>query len=519
MREDVKQKIAQTNIEKYGVPNPLQNEEINNKRKQTNLNRYGTEHIGQVEEFKEKGKKTSLERYGHEFAIQSSKILAKMIRTNLKKYGVISPSMLEEIKEKAKKTSYQRYGVEYPSQNEDIKSKIKTSTMKNHGVESPLQNLEIKKKQEETMFERHGAQHALQVPEFMGKYKKTLVENYGVETPLKNKDIKEKYKQTSIERYGKEHPLSSEFVRDKIEQTNMERYGVPNPLLLPQNRIYGKTQKEIQEYLNSFGFNFESCYSIVENKEIDMFEKTLKIGIEYCGLYWHNELSPEPRTRSYHFHKFKTCEDKGIRLITLFEDEWMNRQSQCKNYIKSILNKNEIKVFARKCEIKEVSKQEFQQFCADYHIQGKNKLALVCYGLFYNNELVGGMSFGKHHRDNAQLTLDRLCFKDNTTVIGGASKLFSACVKWAEKNGYDKVISWSDNRWSIGSVYKKLGFSIEKEGPPDYSYVDLTKRNVRKSKQSQKKKDQDKKTEKQICLEKGLVRIWDCGKKKWSYKI
>jgi hypothetical protein len=49
--------------------------------------------------------------------------------------------------------------------------------------------------------------------------------------------------------------------------------------------------------------------------------------------------------------------------------------------------------------------------------------------------------------------------------------------------------------------------------------TDLTKRNVRKSKQSQKKKDQDKKTEKQICLEKGLVRIWDCGKKKWSYKI
>lgn len=519
MREDVKQKIVQTNIEKYGVPNPLKNEEINNKRKQTNLEKYGTEHTGQVEEFKQKGKETSLEKYGYEYAIQSPIILEKMIRANLKKYGVLSPSMLEEIKEKAKKTCLEKFGTEYPSQSDEIKEKIKNTILKNHGVENALQNPDIKNKQISTMLEKYGHEHALQVGEFKEKFKKTMVEKYGDEAPLQNEEIKEKYKLTSQEKYGTNHPLESEIVRQKIKSTNIEKYGVPCVLLLPENRKYGKTQKEIQEFLNNFGFDFNSNYDIIKNQEIDLYDEQIKIGFEYCGLYWHNELSPQPRTRTYHYNKYKTCKDKGIRLITIFEDEWLHRNAQCKNFIKSILNKNEIKIFARKCQIKQIEKQEFQNFCENYHIQGKNHLAIICYGLFYNDELIGGMSFGKHHRNGAELTLDRLCFKDNITVIGGSSKLFSACVKWAKENGFDKVISWSDNRWSAGGVYEKLGFNLETDGKPDYSYVDLIKNNIRRSKQSQKKKEFSSKTERQICLEKGLARIWDCGKKKWVFNL
>jgi GNAT superfamily N-acetyltransferase len=183
------------------------------------------------------------------------------------------------------------------------------------------------------------------------------------------------------------------------------------------------------------------------------------------------------------------------------------------------LNKNKIKRYARKCVVKEIDKIVFQSFCNQYHIQGANHLAMVCYGLFYNDELIGGMSFGKHHRNGKELTLDRLCFKDDISVIGGSSKLFSACLSWAKLNGYKHVISWSDNRWSAGGVYVKLGFDLLTDGKPDYSYVDLTKKCNRRSKQSQKKHAPSVKTERQMCIEKGLARIWDCGKKKWIYKI
>ena len=68
-------------------------------------------------------------------------------------------------------------------------------------------------------------------------------------------------------------------------------------------------------------------------------------------------------------------------------------------------------------------------------------------------------------------------------------------------------------------VYLKLNFELTKDYGPDYSYVDILKPYSRISKQSQKKKTKCSKTEKEICLEKGLARIWDCGKKKWVFDI
>ena len=157
------------------------------------------------------------------------------------------------------------------------------------------------------------------------------------------------------------------------------------------------------------------------------------------------------------------------------------------------------------------------------HIQGPSKGLLVAYGLFNQEELLGVMSLGRHHRDSSKITLDRFCIKEGLCVVGGASKLFKACVGWAKQTGYSKIISWSDNRWSDGNVYKVLGFKLEEELVPDYSYVNTKNPNkIRISKQSQSKKRTScpaGKTEKEWCLERGLSRIWDCGKKRWVFEL
>jgi hypothetical protein len=131
------------------------------------------------------------------------------------------------------------------------------------------------------------------------------------------------------------------------------------------------------------------------------------------------------------------------------------------------------------------------------------------------------MSLGRHHRntDKSVIVLDRLCFLDNVSVQGGSSKLLKHAVLWAKANGYSKLISWSDNRWSEGKVYEKMGFVLEEELKPDYSYV---KDEKRFSKQSLKKNKQEKKTnktEKELRISQGYERIWDCGKKRWSLQI
>jgi hypothetical protein len=115
-----------------------------------------------------------------------------------------------------------------------------------------------------------------------------------------------------------------------------------------------------------------------------------------------------------------------------------------------------------------------------------------------------------------------LCFKAGYQIVGGASKLFSHCVNWCKNNGIKKIISWSDNRWSNGSIYKNLNFILEQELGSDYAYVNIDNPKERISKQSQMKcntgcpKD---KSEKEWALENGLSRIWDCGKVRWVFKI
>lgn len=120
------------------------------------------------------------------------------------------------------------------------------------------------------------------------------------------------------------------------------------------------------------------------------------------------------------------------------------------------------------------------------------------------------------------IVLDRLCFKDGIQIVGGASKLFSRCIKWAKEKNHKEILSFSDNRWSLGNVYVALNFEKGKEYSPDYSYVNMKSPTERLSKQSQKKsvvKCPENMTEYQWALERGLSRIWDCGKKRWIYKI
>ncbi len=467
-RKEVIERRAATCIEKYGEVCPLVNEQIKEQIRSTNLKEYGTEHPMQSDKVKAKVVTTCLEKYGETSALASEEVKAKIKETNVNKYGVASPTQTKEVREKTKKTCLEKYGVE----------------------------------------------NTFQHPEFKEKTQQTLMAKYGRPFPLQNIELLEKSKQTCLTRYGVDNTFKGAFFRTKIRETNISRYGSAFP-----NGCYGKTEGEIGAWLNTFGFNFDSNHSILEGKEIDLYSNDLKLGIEYCGLWWHNEKSPHPRLRNYHNDKRLKCEASGVRLITIFEDEWLNRQSQVKSFLKSILQKNTRKLYGRQCEVKSITKEVACEFIEQYHIQGKNYLCKHFSGLFYKDELVGVMTFGTHHRDTDKLVLDRLCFKEDVSVAGGSSRLFKHLLMTSQATS---VISWSDNRWSQGNVYKSLGFTLDEELGPDYSYVDLKKCDKRISKQSQMKKNTgcpEDKTEHEFALEQGLARIYDCGKKRWLYTV
>jgi N-acetylglutamate synthase-like GNAT family acetyltransferase len=179
----------------------------------------------------------------------------------------------------------------------------------------------------------------------------------------------------------------------------------------------------------------------------------------------------------------------------------------------------------RKTKIKEVPKKEAKEFLEQNHIQGSSVFE-ISFGLYYFNELQAVITGNKHHRQGHSdtLVLNRLAFKTDVSIAGGPSKLFNRLVSYAKERGYKRLISWSDNRWSEGNVYKKLEFELTENLPADYSYFS---NQSRISKQSCQKKMLIKKgakgdmsmTEKELALSLGLYRIYDCGKKQWSINL
>jgi hypothetical protein len=188
-------------------------------------------------------------------------------------------------------------------------------------------------------------------------------------------------------------------------------------------------EKEIIDFVNSLGLTCEkSNRQILNGKEIDIFIPSKNIAIEYDGLLWHSEKFG--KDKNYHLNKTNDCEKHGIRLIHIFEDEWVFKQNIIKSMLRNIFGLTQQKIYARKCVCKLVTATEAMRFLDDNHIQGRCK-AKYHYGLFYNNELVSLMTFGharqqKKYNEEYDNTYEllRFCNKINTSVIGGAINFF-----------------------------------------------------------------------------------------------
>lgn len=307
-------------------------------------------------------------------------------------------------------------------------------------------------------------------------------------------------------------------MKKKAKETMVEKYGTTSSWTISRKNGTITTEENIRTWLNSLGFNFKEALIPNDTKQLDGLDEEKKVAFEYCGLYWHNEKSPQPRNRSYHHHKLKACNGSNIRLFTIFEDEWLQREAQVKGFLKAALGKCSRRFVARKLKVKLIDTKTAQDFYEAYHIQGGKISATYSAGLFNEDELIGAMSFGKHHRNNKEFVLNRLCFRNDCYVVGGASRLFKFLL---DESKYETIISWSDNRWSEGGVYESLGFTMEENMKPDYSYVDSRTYDRRIPKQSQQKRSTncpEGKTEKEWADERGLYRIWDCGKVRWKYE-
>lgn len=398
-------------------------------------------------------------------------------------------------KSRRRDTIIDKYG-EYPFCSENSIKKRRETCLQKFGVEFPFQNKEIQDKQTETMLIVYGVENPSQLQEVKDKKINTSLKNWGTENPNQCEEIHNKKIKTVLEKYDVEYFFQTEKFKEAIKD-----YSFPT---------HSKGENEVFEFIKTITRSEiqQGNRSILNGKEIDIYIKDKNIAIEYCGLYWH---SNKFRSNSYHKEKFNLCENQNIRLITIFEDEWIENKELIKTKLSHILNSNNSKrIFARKCSIKIVNKKEKTEFYNNNHIQGDG-ISSINIGLYFNNELISCMSFKQ--RKETIFELDRYATKYN--VIGGFNKLLNY---FKQNYNWKEIITFADLRWHLGEVYNQSGFKLDKILNPDYSYIINNKRihkfNFRKSKIQQKFPDlyDENLSESENMKNIGISKIYDCGK-------
>lgn len=150
---------------------------------------------------------------------------------------------------------------------------------------------------------------------------------------------------------------------------------------------------ELYSILSELLPNEEILYSdrsVLSPLELDIYIPSRNFAIEIDGLYWHSE--EKGKGKFYHSYKTYKCREKGIQLIHIFEDEWIEKKDICISRIKHKLNLDISKVYARRCDIRIIENTNAHEFLQRYHIHGRGK-STYNIGLFYNNELISVMTF------------------------------------------------------------------------------------------------------------------------------
>lgn len=449
--------------------------------------------------FNEKRRKTCLQKYGVEHPTQLQEEQDKRIISSIKKYGVNHPSQTQEMQDKIKKTCLIKYGYAHPSSSPEIKRKKVETCFLNYGVTNPSKSEQIREKRKQTTKQKYGAEHYSQSDEYM--------DTQCLDLPiLKCKEwLENEFSTKSTTQIATELGTKAPRILYWINKHGIEY--VYHSLTYPQ--------KQLNEFLTSLNISF-----IIEDRkeiypqEIDVLVKDRNIGIEMNGVFWHSD---HKKHKTYHVEKLERCVDKNIKLLQFWDIEWHNYPEICRSIIKTNLGLNKV-IHARKCQIKNLNYNTTKTFLQDNHIQG-NCRSSVKLGLFYNDELISVMTFGKpRFNKNYEWELIRFCNKIGYNVIGGASKL----LRYFEKTFIPaNLLSYSDRRLFDGKLYEKLGFTCLYNTEPNYFYtkqgVILTRYQAQKHKLKDILSDFDAdKSEMENMKNNKWYVVYDCGNSVWE---
>lgn len=441
--------------------------------------------------------KTTIERYGVPVASNNPEKRKKWQDDYIKEHGVAWNKDPERL-EKSKTTCLKKYGVENPSQTEEAKEKISQNRWKNKSEEE-LE--EIHNKCIKTFYNNN---HQDKVKDILNFLDLEVLDEY------KNGYTKYNYRCKKCDTI-----FGMRF--------NSLKLSAGCPTCNPRNvKRVSKGENEIIEFLSQVGIQniVKNSKYIIPPYELDIFIPDFNMAIEYNGLWYHCDGGPNANkiNNTYHLTKTELCQKENIRLIHIFEDEWIFKKDIVKSRLTYFLGlSNNPRIYASKCTIKEITPQEKNIFLNTFHIQGADT-SRIKLGAFYKGELISVMTFslgsiskGSKLEDGIW-ELSRFCSTSKYNIVGIAGKL----LKHFQRNyGWKQIFTYADRRWSNGHLYYKLGFTYIHTTRPNYWYVKDLERGHRYN--FRKKVHEPKDIPEWVLRRKeGYYRIWDCGNLKFN---
>ena len=494
------------------------------------------EMLANSKDSKTKSKRTCLEKYGVDHQLKSKVIMDKVKQTNLERRGVEYSVLDPAVKELSKQTNLENIGYANPFSSPIIQDQIKQTNLERYGVENPMQNDDIVNKAAKTYAINHGPKNPIVdndtitviniLKTNLSNQNLTRADIYGNKEYFKY-FIKEfyKYKQRKLRLYEIANVFEKESntIKHKVANCNLLEYFFikdSNLELKFLSFLNDNGFKENEDFLRH-KFNLDTTSNT--KQQTDFILPNHNIGFEINDIDSHNI---KHRDHDYHYNKTLLSQSKGIRLIHIWEWELIddilwNRLSK---WILNLLNTNRNMIGASKCKCKLVPQNDEKLFLDTYHLQGYIKSEL-CYGLYYNNELIQLMSFIKsRYNKNYEWELLRLCTKYDYLVKMGSIRLLNHFIKHHKPKS---IISYCNLDKFDGSIYKKLGFTLLRRTQPSAIWYNEETEN-RFLDSSLFKKGADKllgtnfgkgTSNEEIAMKSGYQKIYNCGQNVYTMII
>ena len=268
----------------------------------------------------------------------------------------------EEVLKKISSSCSKSLKKAYEERGDEIKNKRISTLSEKYNVEidspTPFAIKEIQKQAQDIVFEKYGVKNSFQLD--WVKQKSISTQRQKSIDLQKERGIDFEYLEDGRYLVKDCCPIHGDLIYTQIEFNNRfrpSRFKISNPCYIcnPFGNHVSGMQQNIFEFIKSIydGEIIENNKTILDGLEIDIYLPELKLGFEFNGDYWHmnplkhryDDLNPSNKMCAYDKwkedrHKILLAEEKGIKLIHVWEYYFLNYKEQQLDFISNIIKNN-----------------------------------------------------------------------------------------------------------------------------------------------------------------------------------